>query len=125
MINWAWERSQIAAAAAIHRVDPDYIEAIRVAENGAPGREFGVLDQGADTYEAQLRIACRSVAHRLAECPFNPLTWSDGKSRYKAEFVKWFAGKWAPPGAGNDPDNLNPAWFRNAWSAYEVRIQGT
>lgn len=122
MINWQFERAAIAAAAAIHRVDPDFIESIRVAENGAPGREFGVLSVEADTYEAQLTIACRSVAHRLAECPFNPMTWSSGKSRYNSAFVRWFSGKWAPAGAENDPHGLNANWFLGAWTAYQARI---
>ncbi len=124
MIDWAIEQSAIAAAAAMHRVDPDFIEAIRVAENGGPGREFGVLSEPAETYDEQLRVTCVSVAHRLSEYSGNPLLFLAGRSRYRREFVSWFSGKWAPAGAEHDPQHMNLAWFRNAWKAYSQRVLG-
>jgi hypothetical protein len=122
MIDWEHEKPRIAAFAAHHGVDPDFIESIRFAENGAPGREFGVLSVRAPSYEAQLNVCCASVAHRLSEYDGNPLAYIFGKLRYRREFARAFAARWAPMDAQNDPDRLNVNWLDNVWGAYQSRI---
>jgi hypothetical protein len=64
-INWTEEWPRIVASAMRYGVQPAAVAAIRVAEDGAPGREFGVLSVPAPDYDSQLRVACESLAHRL------------------------------------------------------------
>lgn len=79
------------------------LAAIRLAENGGPGREFGVL-----TPEAQ----------RFANDPLRSFTtqamWAAGtiKKRYRGD-IDEFANIWAPVGVKNDPTGLNKNWPRN------------
>jgi hypothetical protein len=117
---WLDEVALIRIAAAKHGLDWHFIAAIRKAENGGPGREFGVLSVSAPTYMAQLEVCCQTVRHRLVEYDRDNQTLAvrdtpDGKQTviYGQEFISWFAGIWAPNGAGNDPGQLNRNWSRN------------
>jgi hypothetical protein len=79
--------------------------AIRKAENGAQGKEFGVLN---------------SEAMRFADDPDPAKSfkiqamWAAGtiKKRFKGD-LKSFADRWAPIGAENDPEGLNKNWLKN------------
>lgn len=79
--------------------------AIRKAENGSQGKEFGVLVPEAMRFAAD-------------PDPYKSLTtqamWAAGtiKKRYKGD-LKEFANRWAPVGADNDPNNLNANWVKN------------
>lgn len=110
-----------------HNVDFQYLRAIRAAENGGPGKEFGVLD-GAKTYAEQLAECAATVAHRLESYPANPLVrvfGSDGYSRviYGPSFISYFASIWAPIDATNDPNHLNRNWYNNVMKAYHQFVQ--
>lgn len=122
MINWSLEIPQIEKVAAEYAVDPFFIAAIRHAENGAAGREFGVLSEDATTYEAQLRGACASLRGELSRYVGNAFDVLQGpkvkRLIYRKAFITWFASIWAPGGARNDPTNLNANWARNATVAY-------
>src|SRR5438874_3113273 len=48
--------------------------------------------------EAALHIVCRSSIHALVDF---------ARLFHDEEFVKFFASRWAPPHAANDPTNLN------------------
>ncbi|MGH8011556.1 MAG: hypothetical protein ACREQ4_03515 [Candidatus Binataceae bacterium] len=125
MIDYEAEFQRIIPIAVAHGVDPRFMLAIRCTENGAAGREFGVLSIAAPTWLDQCRVACVSVAHRLAEFE-NQVTrygktvsYSRGEARYSDEFVKYFASRWAPAGVVNDPTDLNAHWQRNAEALYK------
>jgi hypothetical protein len=79
--------------------------AIRYAENGPQGREFGVL-----TPEAQ-----RYATHPDPAMSFRTQAkWAAGtiKKRYKGDLEE-FQKRWAPVGVANDPKNLNANWLKN------------
>ena len=106
----------IEAAALRFGVDARFIATVRKIENGGPGREFGVLDGHATTYELQVEECCRTVAHRIYlfdedEAPFEYTTRGLVLSQI---FIAYFAAIWAPFGVSNDPTNLNAHWLPNA-----------
>jgi hypothetical protein len=120
------ERSLIAAECALYGPDllTPILMAIRSAENGAAGREFGVLSVSAPTYAEQLHIATKTVLHRLWSYPGNPLTVMPGGTlRVSDQWVAWFASHWAPQGVVNDPKGLNANWTKDFLAAYLVYIQ--
>jgi hypothetical protein len=119
---WADEWLMIRACALAHGVDPYLIGAIRKAENGAPGREFGVLTQNAPTYAKQLESCCATVRNRMLEKPprFRPRTLKNGIGRLclNEDWIAWFATRWAPLDAANDPNGLNRNWTINVLGWY-------
>lgn len=128
MINWVTETPIIKAQALKHNLDWAYIAAIRTAENGRAGIDFGVLDGNALTYAEQLEECCTTVAHRLETYPANPLVrvyGANGFSRitYSPSFIRYFASIWAPLDADNDPTGLNSNWFTDAITAYHQFVQ--
>jgi hypothetical protein len=119
VVDWIKEKPLIVAACVEYGLDAAFVMAIRVAENGAPGREFGVLSVSAPTYADQLRICCETVAHRLETYLDNP-TVRNGTGRiiYRAAWIHYFASIWAPGDANNDPNHLNSNWFLDTSTAY-------
>jgi hypothetical protein len=98
--------------------DTDYdgiamLGAIRRAENGRQGREFGVLSpkamgQPGDTPEISLD---RQAGWAAASIVSN-------RKRYEASdktvpFEDFMGSRWAPPNVANDPTNLNKNWAGN------------
>lgn len=123
MINWSVEYPQIEAICLKRNVDPFFIAAIRSAENGAPGREFGVLRRDdAQDYAGQLRVCTRTIAGYLAGFRGDAfdLLESIGLKRacYSPAFISYCAGRYAPIGASNDLTNLNQNWSANVSQAY-------
>lgn len=100
-------------------VDARLLAAIRVAENGGPGREFGVLSVSAPDYQSQAQIAARSIQNnqqRYESATGQSATDSTG--RFTESFIAFMGQRWAPIGAGNDPSGLNINWIGNVASAY-------
>jgi len=125
-VNRKEEDTIITAAALAHGLDPAFLMAIRRQENGGPGREMGVLTVPAPTFEEQVAVACKTVRNRLAEYNVNPLSMivtdaPDGTRRivYSPGFIAWFAERWAPVGAANDPGGLNRHWARGVSIFYD------
>jgi len=83
------------------------LRAIRKAENGGPGREYGILNPAAKT-ERQQAGWC------AATCWKNYIRWQ--KQGRKGDYIEFLAARYAPVGAGNDPQNLNKNWIRNVES---------
>jgi hypothetical protein len=108
-------------------VDGFFVAAIRVAENGPPGKEFGVEDPDANTYEAQLRECCATVRNRLVAYTANPLGSQTSRAvqrlAYSATFAEYFRNSWAPLGAPNDPEGLNQNWLRNVLDTYSRYVK--
>jgi hypothetical protein len=121
VIDWTKERPAIAAAAAIHRVDPDFIEAVRVAWNEMGSSAFGLPEAVYEGYETQLLWACHEVASRLTSYVENPLILINHKARYNRPFVRWFARICALPREGDTHEGLNVAWLTIVWDEYMRR----
>lgn len=123
----AKELTHLTPIAISHGVDPCFVMAIRIAENGGPGKEFGVLSVHAPTYDEQCAVCCATVAHRLftlstAAGHIFPIDFSHGCAFYSDEFIQHFANIWAPRGATNDPNGLNSNWAHNVIQLYkEIR----
>lgn len=100
-------------------VDPAFLKALRRAENGGPGREFGVLSVPAPTYDDQARVAAESIRknverfERKGGQAIDPVT-----GRYTNEFIEFFSSRYAPVGAANDPTGLNRHHARNLMRLY-------
>lgn len=125
MIDWAKETLEIEDASELKKVDPAFIMAVREAEAGKSGREFGVLSTNAPTYADQLRICIATVAHRLESFPGNPVMRDPfGRVRYSHAWIAYFASIWAPVGVDNDPNGLNKNWLANVLSFYQKHING-
>lgn len=56
------------------------------------------------TREEALRVTCRSAAHALSDYV---------KTTTGPAFVQFWAQRWAPTGAANDPGQLNQHWPGN------------
>ncbi len=122
-MQWSDEWLLIRAAALAHGVDPFFIAAVRKAENGAPGREFGVLTLKAPTYSEQLEACCATVRNRMVEHPprlrVRLLTSGISRLCLNDDWIDWFAARWAPLGAANDPNSLNVNWSNNVIGLYQ------
>ena len=82
--------------------------AIRVSENGAAGREWGILRAEANTFRRQAGWAAATVN-------LNYDRWSRSK---EGPFLQSLQRRYCPVGAENDPTGLNSNWLKNvtAWS---------
>jgi hypothetical protein len=129
---WQDEVALIKIAAAKHGLDWHFVAAIRKAEDGGPGREFGVLSIKAPGYAAQLEVCCQTVRHRLVEYDANNQALGlhqapDGDEAlvYGQDFISWFASIWAPNGATNDPSGLNHNWCGNVsyWYLHLIDLE--
>ena len=113
------EQAVILRVAAEIGVPAAFLAAIRIAENGRPGREFGVLSEQADTYEAQCRTAALSVRNNLYRYVLRFKEWPvDAQGGLSEAFTKFMAARWCPVGAANDPTGLNAHWPGNVLRAY-------
>lgn len=119
------EQAAIIAMAEGYDVPATFLAAIRIAEDGRAGREFGVLSlrpatspldmKDAKVYGRQLRACASSVANnigRFGDAAFGP----DGY--LTMAFIQAMAARWAPPNADNDPTHLNENWPRNVARVY-------
>lgn len=121
----------LKAEAEKHGIDPFFLGTIRLVENGAEGRELGILNVGADTFEQQASVAAKTVRNRLVEFAGNPLEMRTVLGHppyrrlvYSEPFIMWFGRQYARPGAGNDPTNLNIHWVPNCLKIYADVVQG-
>jgi hypothetical protein len=103
-----WEQILILDAAGRFDVDAAALAALRLAENGGPGREYGVLSVPAPTYQEQLDVAARSFKNSEARYrEATGLPARDDAGRYTDGFLRFFSARWAPLGADNDPRGLD------------------
>ena len=114
------EQQMIFRAAAEVGVPAAMLAAIRLAENGRAGREFGVLSEHADTYEQQARICALSIRNNTYRYVQKTEQWpiDSATGQLSRGFVEFMALRWAPIGVGNDPDNLNAHWPGNVWQYF-------
>ena len=99
---------------------------IRKAENGAAGKEFGVLHskagkQPGDTPEQTLRRqAGWSAATIMKNRARHAADTKAGKT--KDDFITYLGNRYAPKGVANDPNNLNKNWITNVGTQYKGYI---
>ncbi len=121
----SWEQEIIEEIAAERGVDPVGLAAVRLTENGGPGREFGVLvlpdgSPPPTDYRGQASWAARSL--RASEDRYRSQTGQEARTstgRYTDEFLRFFSARYAPVGAANDPSGLNRYHADNLVAAYE------
>lgn len=116
------EMDRIQAAAKNAGVDPNFLTALRRTENGRAGREFGVLSVPAPTYDDQARIAAQTIAANLKRFQAQGQNPMGAGGQYAPEFIKFFSARYAPLGAGNDPNNMNAAHAGNLQKFYDAPV---
>ena len=80
--------------------------AIRFAEGGSPGREYGILHyECPDTYRGQAGW-CAATVQKNWDRYLN----AGGDSRDIYSYIDFLGGRYAPIGADNDPTGLNHNW---------------
>lgn len=128
-MEWSTELQRISKAALKYGIDAAFVAAIRKVENGRPGREFGVLSVKATSYQSQLTICCATVRNNLIRfgANRNPLMKRPGPSKtlriaYNTAFIEFFASRYAPVNAENDPTGLNKNWLKNIHYWYTQMI---
>jgi len=80
--------------------------AIRKAENGGPGKEFGIVHPRA--WNTDLNTQAGWSAATIVK---NRKRWID--SGKKLDFVTFLGNRYCPVGASNDPTGLNRNWINN------------
>jgi hypothetical protein len=82
--------------------------AIRTAENGREGIEFGVLHPRAVDQPNSLRVQAGWCAATISK---NYNRWIE--SGEKTDFFTFLGNRYCPVGADNDPNGLNKHWIPN------------
>ena len=82
--------------------------AIRNAENGRAGIEFGVLHPRAVDKPNSLRVQAGWAAATVSK---NHKRWLDSKENI--DFITFLGNRYCPVGADNDPTGLNRHWIGN------------
>ena len=84
------------------------VAAIRYAENGGAGKEYGILHPRVKpTYRSQAGWCAATVQKNYDR-------WV--KAGSKGEFIVFLGNKYCPVGADNDPTGLNKHWVKNVTS---------
>lgn len=90
-------------------IDPALIQAV-VAAEGDIVRAVRCSVPTVQTRDEALKITARSAARAMCD-------WIKGGGRegvvHREAFINFWGQRWAPPGAANDPQNLNVNWARN------------
>jgi hypothetical protein len=119
------EAAVIAKEADRTSIDPALLVALRQAENGRPGREFGVLSVAADGLESQARVAATTVRNTVARFEQGGgVTLDPTTRRYTEDFLRFFSARYAPVGAPNDPSGLNRRHAANLIALYRQASGG-
>jgi len=91
-----------------------YVAAIRYAENGGKGRQYGILHKRVKpTYRSQAGWCAATVQKNYDR-------WV--KAGSKGAFVVFLGKRYCPVGADNDPTGLNKHWIKNV-ERYHARFK--
>lgn len=90
------------------------VAAIRYAENGSSGREYGILHPRVKpTYRSQAGWCAATVQKNFTRwLATNPAT------KTTKSFITFLGSKYCPVGADNDPTGLNQHWVKNVYHYY-------
>jgi len=126
------EDFDIKAVATQHGIDWRLLKALRQAENGSAGREFGVLAVSARTWTEQAEVAARTIRHTIGRywqhVKADP--WDDQVGAHTGDFLRYFSvggpgyAGYAPLGADNDPTQLNDHHAANLLRLYGSACDG-
>lgn len=107
-------------------VEPEMLMALRSAEDGGRGVEYGIFPKGADKkrYEKDQGYFWKDQFFKYESEREKQLSWAAWTIKKNWErfaenpeghenFISYFASKYAPIGAKNDPKGLNRHWERN------------
>ncbi len=94
-----------------------FMLAVRMCEQGRPGLEFGVMAAKDTDLKTQAEWTMATLIKDTQRWHTNKLANGKNRSDY-ASFIHYFADKWAPIGASNDPNNLNKNWLPNFLKFY-------
>ncbi len=87
------------------------VSAIRYAENGGKGREYGILHPRVKpTYRSQAGWCAATVQKNYDR-------WQ--KAGAKGDFITFLGARYCPVGADNDPEGLNKHWIKNVTFYYD------
>ncbi len=98
----------VQAIAATFAASADFarlIQAVVTAE-GNIVKAVACSEPAVTTREQAIRVVCRSAIHAMSDF----LTDTDAA---RPAFVQFWARRWAPVGASNDPSGLNANWPKN------------
>jgi hypothetical protein len=85
------------------------VAAIRYAENGSKGREYGILHKRVKpTYRSQAGWCSATVQKN-----WDRYIRKGGKKNDIEAFISFLGNKYCPIGVDNDPDGLNKHWVGN------------
>ena len=108
--HFAHELPTIVEAAQANDCTSDHLFtvllAIRKAENGRPGREFGVLHPRA--IDRSLRVQAGWCAATIRKTYDRWIKADDGR-----DFIEFLGDRYCPVGAANDPAGVNRHWKGN------------
>lgn len=90
------------------------ILAIRSAERGRKGFEFGIVPVKGTDLQTQCQWACATVAKNFARF----------RESGEKDFIAFLGKRYAPVGAENDPGNLNQHWVQNVRYFYGLFSRG-
>jgi len=91
------------------------VAAIRYAENGGKGKEYGILHPRVKpTYRSQAGWCAATVQKNYDR-------WV--KAGSKGEYIKFLGARYCPVGAKNDPNGLNKHWIKNV-TKFQKRFDG-
>lgn len=96
--------ADVRGIAARFGIDARLIQAVVNAE-GDIVRAVQCSIPSVQTREKAIDVLCRSAVHAMGDF----IAESDDR----ADFVEFWAKRWAPPGAANDPKGLNANWPKN------------
>ena len=83
------------------------VAAIRYAENGGKGREYGILHPRVKpTYRSQAGWCAATVQKNYDR-------WLKIRGEADCDFIAFLGDRYCPIGADNDPDGLNEHWIQN------------
>ncbi|BER91744.1 hypothetical protein [Atrimonas thermophila] len=84
--------------------------AIREAERGRKGFEFGIVKAKDTDLKTQCKYACETIKNNFQRFK---------EQESEQDFIAFLGKRYAPIGAENDPNNLNQYWVHNVRFFYE------
>ncbi len=113
----------VAVTAKHFGIDAALIQAVLIAEGNIVKAVSisvpSILQTPKDQQRQQaIEITCRSAVHAMSDFLQSPASAYSSGPTLAAQFVDFWAKRWAPVGVANDPHGLNSFWSKNVMSAW-------